>query len=300
VAALGSEGLYCYDLDGKLLWKKDLGRLDVGWFYDPSIAWGHSSSPILYKDTVILQVDRASEPFIAAYSLADGHEVWHTSRDNLPSWGTPTLFEGELVTNGSHLIRAYDPATGKERWSLGPHSEVTVGTPVVGHGLVYVTGGYPPVRPVYAVRGGGHGDISLAEGATSSEHVAWMNDRDGTYIPTPIVYGEELYTLSNSGVLITYDAKSGERLYRERAAGRGGVAFTASPVAAAGRLYLASEEGEVYVVRAGKKFELLATNPVGEVVMATPAISGDTLYIRSLGHVFAFGEAKEGEARPSP
>ncbi len=304
VTTLGSEGLYCYDLDGKLLWKKDLGRLDVGWFYDSSILWGHSSSPILYKDMVILQVDRGSDPFIAAYALADGRELWRTARENLPSWGTPTLLEGEggveLITNGSRFIRAYDPMTGQERWSLGPHSEVTVGTPVVGHGLVFVTGGYPPVRPVYAVRPGGEGDISLAEGAASSEHVAWSHDRDGTYIPTPIVYGDQLYTLSNSGVLISYDARSGERLYRERAAGRGGVAFSASPVAAAGRLYLTSEEGDVYVVKAGKEFELLATSSLGEIVMATPAISGDMLYFRSLQHLFAIGEApEEGEGAAS-
>lgn len=294
VAVMGSEGLFCYDFDGKLLWKNDLGKLAVGWFYDPSYEWGHSSSPILHDGKVILQVDRAEDPFIAAFSLEDGRELWRTPRENLPSWGTPTLIEGpkgmEVVTNGSKLIRAYDPSNGEELWSLGPHSEVTVGTPVVGHGLVYVTGGYRPVQPIYAIRPGGRGDISLPEGEESSEHIAWKTDRGGTYMPSPLIYGDHLYTLANNGVLGAYDAKTGERLWRERVAGRGGTAFTASPVAAAGRLYIASEDGDVYVVRHGREFELLATNPVGEIIMASPAISDDVLFVRSLDHLYAIGE----------
>ena len=289
VAVMGSEGIYCYDFDGNLEWKRDLGVLDVGWFYDASYQWGHSSSPVIHGDTVFVQIDRHGDPFIAAYALADGKELWRTPRDNMPSWGTPTLLgagEGaELVTNGTSKVRAYDPATGKELWSLGPNSEVTVGTPVTAHGMVYVTGGYPPVQPIYAVKPGGRGDLSPEDG----EHVAWSHDNGGTYMPTPLVYGDHLYTLSNSGVLTSYDAKTGERVYRDRAAGRGGVAFTASPVAAAGRLYLASESDGVFVIRAGARFERLAENQVGEVVMATPAISEDVIYLRSLEHVIAVG-----------
>lgn len=305
VAVMGSEGMYCYDFEGDLKWKKDLGTLDVGWFYDASYQWGHSSSPIIHDGKVIVQVDRHGDPFIAAYALADGEEIWRTKRDNMPSWGTPTLLEAdgkaEIVTNGTEKVRAYDPKTGKELWSLGPNSEVTVGTPIAAHGLVYVTGGYPPVRPIYAVRPGGRGDISLAEGEESNDWVVWKHDTGGTYMPTPLAYGDYLYTLSNNGVLTCYDAKTGEQIYRERAAGKGGVAFTASPVAAAGRIYAASEDGDVYVVKAGPKFELLATNPLGEVVMATPAISGDVLFVRSLDHVFAIGAEASGEdAATSP
>jgi hypothetical protein len=295
VVMMGSEGLYAYDLEGELLWKKDLGPLDVGWFYDPSIQWGHASSPILYGDTVIVQVDRHGDPFLAAYALEDGREVWRTERDNMPSWGTPTLVpvgdRHELVTNGTPKIRGYDPETGEELWSLGPNSEIAVGTPVVGHGLVYVTGGYPPVRPVYAVRPGGRGELGAGPDGDgeASEQLVWHHDTGGTYMPTPLVYGDHFYTLANNGILTCYDALTGERIYRQRVAGRGGVAFSASPVAARGRLYLASEDGDVYVVRAGADFELLATPTVGEVVLATPAIAGDVLYLRSLGHLYAFG-----------
>ncbi len=295
VAMMGSEGLFCYDLEGKLLWQKDLGVLEVGWFYNPGYGWGHSSSPIIHRDRVIVQVDRYDDPFIAAYALADGRELWRTARENLPSWGTPAMTAAggrtEIVTNGSRWIRGYDADSGEELWHLAPISEVTVGTPVVGHGLVFVTGGYSPARPIYAIRPGGRGDISLAEGAESSDHIAWRSERDGTYIPTPLVYGDYLYLTANNGALGCYDARTGKRLYRARVAGRGGVAFSASPVAAAGRLYFASEDGEVYVGKAGPEYQLLATNVMGEVVMATPAISGDTLFIRTLENLYAIGMA---------
>ncbi len=293
VAMMGSEGLFCYDLAGKLLWQKDLGVIDVGWFYNPAYGWGHSSSPIIYRDRVIVQIDRYEDPFIAAYALADGRELWRTARENIPSWGTPTVFETnghtEIVTNGSRYIRGYDADSGRELWHLAPISEITVGTPVVGHGLVFVTGGYAPVRPIYAIRPGGKGDISLAEGAESNEHIAWMSDRDGTYIPTPLLYGDHLYMTANNGALAIFEATTGERLHRARVTGRGGSAFSASPVAGAGRLYFASEDGNVYVGTAGPEYELLATNAMGEVMMATPAISGNHLFIRTLENLYAIG-----------
>ncbi|MCG8455606.1 MAG: PQQ-binding-like beta-propeller repeat protein, partial [Holophagales bacterium] len=236
VAMLGSEGLYCWSSSGELLWKKDLGVIHSGWFYDASYQWGHSSSPILHDGKVIVQVDRHEDAFIAAFDLATGEEVWRTGRDNLPSWSTPTIFRGEkgpqVVANGTKRIRGYDAATGKELWSLGPNSEVVVGTPVVGHGMVYVTGGYPPVRPIYAVRPGARGELDVEDGDAPGEHLAWANMSEGTYMPTPLLYGDLLYTLANNGVLRVFDARTGERLYRHRVAGRGGVAFTASPVAA--------------------------------------------------------------------
>lgn len=297
VAILGSEGLYAWDLDGKLLWKRDLGVLSVGWFYDATYEWGHSASPILHEDKVIVQVDRHREPFLAAYSLKDGSELWRSKRDNLPSYSTPTLFEApsgpEIVTNGTNFIRAYNPQDGKELWRLGPNSELVVGTPVTGHGMVFVTGGYPPVRPIYAIRPGGEGDLSLPEGTEKSEHIAWKTDRGGTYMPTPLVYGDYLYMTSNAGIVTCYNARTGEQIYRDRIAGRGGVAFTASPVAADGRIYWVSEEGDGYVGKAGPEYELLATNPLDEIVMASPAIAGDVLFIRSLQHVYAIGVAGE-------
>lgn len=290
----GSHGLYVYNLNGKLLWQKDLGVLDAGWFYDADYQWEHGSSPIIYQDLVIVQADIQKDSFIAAYSLKDGKQVWKTSRDEISSWGTPTVYESktrpELITNGSKAIRGYDPRNGKELWKLTPNSEVTTPTPIVAHDLIFVTSGYRPIQPIYAIRPGASGDLTLKEGTNKSDFIAWSTTRGGPYMPTPVVYGDYLYTCSNQGVLTAYNAKTGERIYQERLAGRGG-AFTSSPIAGDGKLYLSSEDGEVFVVKAGPKYELLATNKVGEVLMATPAISDGMVIVRGLNHVFAFGEA---------
>jgi len=294
VALFGAEGLYCYDVNGKLLWKQDLGPMDAGWFYDPDYQWGHASSPVIYKNMVIVQADIQKDSFIAAYDLKTGKQLWKTLRDEIPSWGTPTVYEGktraELITNGTKFVRGYDPLTGKELWRLGGNSEITTPTPIIAHDLVYVTSGYAPIQPIYAIRlGVANGDITLPKGADTNASVAWSKQRGGPYMPTPIVYGEHLYTCSNNGILAAYDAKTGEKVYQERIAGRGG-AFTASPVAADGKLYFTSEDGEIFVIKAGPKYELLATNSMGEVCMATPAISDGTFFIRAQRHLYAIAE----------
>jgi outer membrane protein assembly factor BamB len=292
IAYFGSEGLYAYDLAGKQLWKQDLGRIDAGWFFDPDYEWGAASSPVIYKDLVIVQADRQKDSFIAAYRLKDGAQAWRTERDEIPSWGSPTIYQGpprdEVVTHGTKFIRAYDPATGKELWRLGPNSEITTPTPIVAHGLIYVTNGYRGIQPIYAIKPGGSGDLTLPADKTASDFIAWSSQRGGVYTPTPVIYEDLLYLLSNQGVLSAYDARTGERVYQERVAGKGG-AFSASPVAADGKLYLSGEDGDVFVVRTGRKPEWLATNPMGEVLMASPAISDGVVFVRGLKHLFAIG-----------
>lgn len=293
VAHFGSEGIYCYTVDGELVWKKDFGVLSSGWFYDASYEWGFSSSPILYDGKVILQTDVQKGSFIAAYDLATGKEIWKTERDEIPTWGTPNVLPtpgdapDEVVTNGT-TVRGYSVETGEELWTLAPNSEITVGTPVIAEGMAYVTGGYPPARPIYAIRPGGRGDLSLPEGETASEHIAWSVNPGGTYIPTPIVYRGILYMLNNNGRLAAYDAATGERIYRERVGQAD--SFSGSPVAADGRLYLTSEQGRTFVVKAGRTYELLETNELGEVVMTTPAISDGLLIFRGMEHVYGLGE----------
>ncbi len=291
IALLPDLGLFAYDLQGNLLWKTELGFLDSGWFYDRSYQWGFASSPVLYKDLVIVQADIQDESFIAAYSIDSGKQVWRTARDSISTWSTPSLYtrgeRHELIANGPR-IQSYDPASGKELWSLGPSSEVVVGTPVVGEDLIYLTAGYPPVRPIYAVRPGAKGDISLEKGQRSSAHIAWSYDRGGTYMPSPILYRDYLYTNANNGRLTCYDAKTGKRIYRARIGGKS-ISFVASPLAADGRLYFTSESGEVFVVKAGPRYEELSVNPLGESVLATPAISDGILVIRGLSHVYGVG-----------
>jgi len=294
VACFGSEGLFCYSFDGKLAWKRSLGKLDSGWFFDADYQWGFGSSPILFGNAVIVQCDVGVGSFIAAFDLADGRELWRTPRDEIPSWGTPTVVvdkgRAELVTNATRFARGYDPATGKELWRLGGHSEITVPTPFFGAGLIFIASGYRPIKPIFAIRPGGSGDISLEKGQTSNGSVAWSTSKGGPYMPTPIVYRDHLYVCGNDGVVTCFEARSGKPVYKERLGGKGG--YTASPVAADGRLYFTSEEGGTNVVRAGPVFSLLATNPAGEVCMATPAISDGTLFIRTEKHLAAVGKRR--------
>jgi outer membrane protein assembly factor BamB len=243
---------------------------------------------------VIVQVDTGKDSFVAAFDLRDGKQVWRTPREEIPSWGTPTVVEGagkpELVTNATKFVRGYDPETGKELWRLSRNAEITVPTPIAGEGLVFVTSGYRPVQPIYAIKPGASGDISLKEGKTENDKIAWSTSRNGPYMPTPVLYGKHLYICSNNGVVTCYEAKTGKQVYKERLGGS--ATYTASPVAADGRLYFTSEENGVVVVNAGPKFEKVAVNPVGEVCMATPAISDGMIFVRGEHHLFAF-------ARPS-
>ena len=294
VAYFGSEGIVAYSSEGKLLWKKDLGLQNAGWFFDPDSEWGAASSPVIYKNSVIVQCDRQKDSFIAALDLKDGKELWRTARAEIPAWGTPTIVAGEgrteLVTNGTKAIRGYDADTGKELWKLGPNSEITCTTPVSAHGLIFVTAGYPPVQPIYAIKIGSNGDLTLKDGKESSDAIAWSKKTGGSYLPSPIAYGDHLYLVSNNGVLSAYDAKTGNRVYQQRVGSGGSV--VASPIAAAGKLYIAGEEGDVYVVKAGAQYELLSKNSVGEPVLATPAMAGDLLLVRGARHLFAIAEAE--------
>ncbi len=282
VAFFASEGLYCYDLDGKLLWKKNLGMLDSGWFFDADYQWGFASSPIIFNDVVIVQCDVQKDSFIAAYRLSDGEQVWRTPRDEIPTWSTPTVCETSagpiLVTNGTNYARGYNPHTGEELWRLADHSEIAIPTPFYADGLIYVASGYRPIKPIYAIRPTARGDISLQGDATTNEHIAWSRHWGGPYTPTPLVYGDYLYICDNDGILSCYLAKTGKQVYRYRLRKGGAASYSASPVAADGRLYFPSEEGVVVVVRAGPKCEVLAANPLGEECLATPAIS-DTLFL---------------------
>jgi outer membrane protein assembly factor BamB len=290
VVCFGSEGLYCYDFTGKQLWKRDLGSLDSSFAIDQKYEWGFGSSPVIHEDLVILQCDVGKDSFIAAYRLDDGSQAWSTPRDEIPSWSTPTVWQTpsgvELVTNAAQYARGYDPATGKELWRLAKKSEVTVPTPVPAKEAIIITSGNRPIQPIFAVRPGARGDISLPEGKDQNDYIAWSKLRGGPYMPTPIVYDGRLYTCGNSGVIACYEAATGKEVYRERL---GGGSYTASPVAADGRIYFASEQGEVRVIKAGPKFELLAVNELGEYIMATPAISNGMLFVRSHHHLYALG-----------
>ncbi|HSB61973.1 MAG TPA: PQQ-binding-like beta-propeller repeat protein [Vicinamibacteria bacterium] len=298
VAFFGSQGLYAYDLEGNLKWKRDLGRLDAGAYDAPDYEWGTASSPILHKDLVIVQCDQQKDSFLMALRLRDGEVAWKAAREELPSWATPTVYpaEGagraELVTNAPNFIRGYDPETGRERWRLGRSSQITAPTPVFDGDLIVVMSGRRPNAPIFVVKAGASGDITLPEGATAGGPVLWTRERAGSYMPTPLIYRGLLYVLKNQGILACYDLRSGEQKYEQRLPGVTS-GFSASPVAADGRLYLPSEDGDVLVVKAGPQFELMGRNPMGQALMATPAISDGILLVRGERDLFAIGRAAD-------
>ena len=190
--------------------------------------------------------------------------------------------------NGWKHAGAYDARTGSEVWKLRGQGDIPVPTPFVADGLVFISQAHGPGSPVYAVKVEAKGDVTLAGDARSNESIVWSLDRGGAYMPTPLVYQGLLYLCRDNGVLAVFRARTGEKLYQERlGAGSGG--FTASLVAADGKVYVSSEDGDVYVVKAGESYELLARNPMGEVVMSTPAIADGTLFFRTRSRVLAVG-----------
>ena len=292
VAMFGSEGLYAYDHSGTLLWRKDLGLLDSGFFRVPEAQWAFGSSPVLHDGKLIVQADVQQGSFLAAFDSATGRELWRTPRGDVPTWSTPTVHvaagRAQVIVNGFKHIGGYDLATGKEIWRMAGGGDIPVPTPVASQGLIFITNAHGGAAPIYAIRETAVGDVSLKAGASSNTGVVWSQDRDGSYMQTPLVYGDLLYACRDNGALGVYEAKTGRRLYQQRL-GEGATGFTASPVAADGKIYFTSEEGDVYVVKAGPEFALLATNKLGEVTLATPAIVDRVIFFRTRDHLMAVG-----------
>lgn len=298
VASFGSEGLYAYDLEGQLLWSKDLGVLDVGPHDGLELQWGYASSPIIHDGTVYVQCDVKKEPCLLAFDARDGSQRWRAARDDVPGWCTPAILatpDGpQVVVNGCKHMGGYDARTGREIWRMSGGGGIPVPAPVVAGDLILLTSNHQPIddrspgQPVFAVRADARGDITMPKDAKSGPHVAWVLTGRGNYMQTPLVYRGLAYLCKDNGVATCYDVRTGEQKWRERI-GDGRSGFTASPVAADGRVYWTSEEGGVVVVAAGPEFRKLAVNNNDEICMATPAIAGGTLYFRTRGHVIAIG-----------
>ena len=295
VAWFGSQGVHAYDINGRFLWKVDLGHVDMGAYDIPTYEWGPASSPIIWNGLVILQCDTQTDSFLLALDAATGKTVWKTDRDELPSWGTPTVVTTAsgpvLVANASNFIRAYDPRTGKELWRLGGSSKITAPTPIFGDDLFVVASGRGPERPIFVVRPDARGDLTLPEGKTSNEPIVWSRTGRGSYMPTPLIYKGILYVLANNGLFDAYKLRTGDEIYRQRlpVVGSG---FSASPVASDGKIYLSNEDGEILIIAAGDKFTHIATNSMGELLMATPALSDGVMYVRSSASLFAIGRKR--------
>ncbi|MCG8606651.1 PQQ-binding-like beta-propeller repeat protein [bacterium] len=293
VVFLGSEGLYCYGLDGELHWQKDLGVLDSGYFKVREAQWGFASSPIIAGRYVIVQCDVQENSFVAAFDIGSGKEVWRTARDEVPTWSTPAVYnhrgQTQVILNGWKHIGGYDLSTGEEIWRMRGGGDIPVPTPISSHGLIFIANAHGGQAPIYAIRPTATGDISLTDDATSNDHIAWSERRNGAYMQTPLVYGDYIYSSRDNGGLNCYEVQTGKRVYRERLAG-GRTGFTASPVAANDKIYFTSEVGDIYVLQAGPTFKVLATNAMDEVCLATPAISEGVLFFRTRQNLVAVAE----------
>lgn len=282
----GNLGLFCYDLEGKPLWSRKLPALKT------RAGWGTGASPALHKDRLYLVNDNEEKSYLAAVDVKSGEEIWRVDRDERSNWSTPFVWEHEkrteIVTAGSRKIRSYD-REGKLLWELGGASSITIPTPFARHGLLYVASGYvlDRRRPVYAIRPGASGDITLKDTETSSKDIAWTQRLGAPYNPTPLVYGDYLYVLYDMGAFACYDAKTGKEVYgRQRLGGSG---FTASPWAADGKVYCLSEDGDTHVIQAGPEFKLLGKNRLDEMCMATPAAARGSILIRTLTKLYRIG-----------
>ncbi len=282
--SFGNVGLFCFDLAGQLLWSRDV---------EPSrtrYGWGTASSPVFHDGRLYVVNDNDEQSYLTALSAETGGELWRVDRDEGSNWSTPFVWEHEgrteLVTTGTDKVRSYD-LQGELLWELTGMSSITIATPFTEFGLLYIASGYvgDQVRPVFAIRPGASGDISLEPGETSNDYIAWYQRQAGPYNPSPILYGDIYYTVLDRGFFTAHDARTGDEIYsRQRIAV--GAAFTASPWAYDGKIFALSEEGDTYVIRAGVDYEVLGTNALDEFSMATPAIARGSLFIRTASKVY--------------
>jgi len=292
-AIFGSEGLFCFDRKGKLLWKKDLGPMKSGFYLVPSAQWGFSSSPVIHDGKVVVLCDVLGDSFIAEFNLADGSELWRTARHDVPTWSTPAVAtvgdRTEILVNGWHHTGAYDFADGKEIWKLDGGGDIPVPTPIVASGLAYFTSAHGPQRPMRAVRLDVSGDLTVTAAGETNAGMAWQQERKGNYMQTPIIVGDFLYGCVDNGIVTCFDAKSGAIRYSERL-GNGSEGFTASPVSDGRNLYFTSEIGNVYVIPANGSFSVAATNTLNETCLSTAAVSDGTLFYRTRHELLAIGQ----------
>lgn len=281
-------GLWAFDLHGKLLWTE---KMEVYPMYGEC---GSGSSPTLAGDQIIILNDNEKQPFISSYDKRTGKQLWRTDRtvgNNVrkTSWSTPFVWKNplrtEVVAVGPGIAISYD-LEGKELWRLSGMSTIAIPAPFAYDGWLYVNGGSKGT--IFAVKPGASGDISLAKDARSNQFIAWSDAKGGSYLPTPVAYGGAVYVLNETGILTRFDAKTGRQTYKTRLASDGGSgAFTSSPWAYNGRIFCLDEEGTTYVVQAGEKFEVLRVNSLDEMALATPAIAGERLLLRTESKLYS-------------
>jgi outer membrane protein assembly factor BamB len=291
-AYFGSVGVFAFDRQGKELWSLPLGPFRMRY------GWGTAASPVLHQGRLYIVNDNDEASFLLALDARTGKQIWRVVRDEGSNWSTPFVWEHdghiEIVTSGTRRIRSYD-ADGKLLWELGGMSSIAIPTPFSKFGLLYLASGYvgDDVRPVYAVRPGASGDISLKKDESSNQYVAWYHRQAGPYNPSPLVYGDYYYTLLDRGFLTCHDARTGKEVYGKQRIDAAATAFSASPWAYDGKIFALSEDGDTFVLQAGTEFKVLGKNTLDEMCMATPAIYRSSVILRGASNLYRIGKGRE-------
>jgi len=291
VAFFGSEGLYCYDYSGNLVWKKNFGVLKAVAFDYPAAEWEFASSPIIYNGVLIIQCDVLENSFLAAYDLKSGKELWKTARDEQPGWCTPNIYYDKdklrIAVNGFKHRGGYDFNTGKEVWRMSGGGDVPIPTPVIGKDLIYFNSAHGPSSPVIAVKTNATGDITLKSGTTVNDFIKWSIPRGGSYIHTMLLYGDHLYNVNWNGSIVCFDASTGKEIYNAKL-GKA-KSFIAAPVASDGKLYIVDEHGIVYIIQDGGTFSQIAELPLNDICLTAPSITDGMIYFRTQKYLIAIG-----------
>lgn len=280
-ASFGTHGVFAFDVTGKIVWHADLG--DIGNYH------GSAGSPVLYKDRVFIYQDHrnpANPAFVVALDAKTGREIWRTRRTETVGWGSPVVIRAgdrdELVVHSQRRVAAYDPATGAELWTVRGNMQEVIPTPVVGHGLVFCSSGR--AGPTFAIRPGGSGDVT-------STHVEWSSPRGSPFVPSGLIHGDLLYLVNDmQSILTVFEAKTGQLVYQDRLGQPVREGFSVSPVAVGDKLFFTNDEGQTFVVQAGREFKLLRMNQLNARVLASPALVDGTWYWRTSGELLAIGK----------
>ena len=278
-------GLFALDFAGNQIWSTPIGP------FKTRNNWGSAASPVLHDGRVYIVNDNDEQSFLAAYDAKTGNEIWRVDRQEGTNWSTPFVWVNdqrtEIVTSGSDRVRSYD-LSGKLLWEFTGMSTISIPTPFERFGLLYISSGYvgDALRPSYAIRPGGSGDISLKPGETSNSHIVWSAPTAAPYNPTPIIYGDTYYTLFDRGFFTSHDARTGKEIYPRQRITAEASGFTSSPWAYNGRLFAMSEEGDAYVIQAGSEFKVVGKNSLNEMTLATPAIARGSLFIRTASKLY--------------
>ena len=296
VAFFGSDGLYCYSMEGNLIWQKDFGKMNAGPYNAPDLEWGFSSSPIIHENRVIIQCDFLGESFISSLDLKTGNEIWRTHRDDVSTWSTPNFYKSDsikhIIVNGWKHMGAYDFETGKEIWKLSGGGDIPIPTPIFAQGLIYIHNAHGRYSPIFAIDPNAKGDITLESDSTLNEYIKWSIKRGGAYMPTILIYKDLLYNLRINGTLMCFNAKTGNLIYKQKIPEAvGGI--SASGICSDGKLYYSTERGDVFIVQTGEEFELIAKNSLNDIIMATPAISENMLIFRTSHHLIAISNEED-------